>query len=216
MGMVENQQDDEKKKKKKTMWDRFLEGLQWIAIILGWQRFSMQDIANARPGTQTGTVQVGDKQMSFWVLKIAARFSKEDEERETVLAQDTDSARDWQKKYFNFRDYLEENGWDTTELRLMLIRISRNKDTAAKNIVIQIVYADGNLDEQMSIAKDNHLLEELGFLISVGMWFFDHKIIANLLALPILLLLIINMLCTVFLGLAIVYFFFYGIFLIFS
>lgn len=213
-----NENVERKTAKKKTLKEWFFEALQWIAIIVGWQRFSPQDIASARSGAG-GTVQVGDKQMPYWLLKIVARFSKEDEERETVLVHDANFTRNWQKKYFNFRDHLENNGWDSTECRLMLIRISRNKDTtatAAKNIISQIVDADGNLDEQMSIAKDNHLLEKLGFFIGVGMWFFDNKIIAQLLLLPILILSLISLVCFVCLGLAIVYFFLYGIFLIFG
>ncbi|MDQ1284592.1 MAG: hypothetical protein QG620_940 [Patescibacteria group bacterium] len=216
--MAENQdrEDDDKRKKKKTVWDRFLEVLQWVAILLGWQKFSMQDIAGARTGTQPGAIQIGDKQMPYWVLKIIARFSKEDEERETVLLHDTNVERDWQEKYFSFRKHLEDEGYDTTEWRLMLIRISRNKDSVSKNILSQIVDADGDISKQMKIAKDNHLLERLGFFVGIGMWFFDHKPIANLLALPIFLLLTLSLASFLYWGLVIVYYFLYGFLLILS
>jgi hypothetical protein len=208
--------DEEKKEKKKTMKDRFFEVLQWLAIILGWQRFSLQELAATKATGQPGTVQIGDKQMPMWMLSIVARVSKEDEEQETVILHSTNLSRNWQKKYFEFRDVLEKHGYDTTKLRLMLIRIYKNKDAVGKNIIEQIVQADGDLSEQMSIAKDNYLLERLGFLIGIGIWFHDHKIIANLMALPIFLLLTINALCFLYWGITIVYFFLYGIFLVIS
>jgi hypothetical protein len=208
--------DEEKREKKKTMKDRIFEILQWVAIFFGWQHFSLQDIAASTAGGKAGTVKIGEKPMPTWLLSIIARVSKEDEEQETVLVHDTNLARDWQKKYFAFRDLLEELGYDTTKLRLMLIRLYKNKDATGKNIVEQIVQADGDLEEQMSIAKDNYLLERLGFFIGIAIWFYDRKIIANLLALPIFLLLAINALCFLYWGAMIVYFLLYEIFLAIS
>jgi hypothetical protein len=97
-----------------------------------------------------------------------------------------------------------------------LIRLYKNRDAVGKNVVEQIVQADGNLEEQMDIAEDNYLLERLGFFIGIAIWFYDHKILANLLALPIFLLLAINALCFLYWGVTIVYFLLYGIFLAIS